>query len=325
MKILQLYVLALIVTTYLTNPSDARATNLANQANIPACDTQQCQFYFKEYKRRTREGYADAMETLASFYHVGYGTERNLDQALKWYKRAAKYFSVIGAYKTGLFYLTEPEYLDTESAIVYLKKAGRRKYANANYLLTLIYTQGEYITADYAQADHWLTYALESNHNRSIEYCQQLIANDIMTKSSFPNAYSLCSKATAKQPKYPKQQDKQELTQDVIASEAVLVEKEKTLVSNNFQAPENNGEMEIIEINPKSLPELMDLDLAYMKLYVAEKRRSQTGRSIYTRPCALTISCNEMSRDEFTRIRGFDGAGKLRFPSVGVKGIGPSN
>ncbi|MDN3653227.1 hypothetical protein QWY77_10735 [Thalassotalea ponticola] len=132
----------------------------AGYQQIPACDTPQCQHYFKEYKRRSREGYADAMEILATFYHVGYGTEKNLELPLRWYKRAAKYFSVMGAYKAGIFMLSEEAFLNTERALAYLKKAGRRKYGNANYILTLLYSENELIPADLAQADHWLAYAL---------------------------------------------------------------------------------------------------------------------------------------------------------------------
>ncbi|WP_189637781.1 tetratricopeptide repeat protein [Thalassotalea sp. HSM 43] len=292
-------------------PSCAQSTN--KLATIPACDTERCKYYFSEYKRRTREGYADAMETLASFYHVGYGTERNLTLALKWYKRAAKYHSVVGAYKAGLFMLTEQDFLDTEQAIKYLKKAGRRQYSNANYILALIYSQGQYIDTDFSQADHWLSYALSANHQRSMEYCQTLTVENVLTEQNFPDSFALCpsNEISRAQPT-----SSYASTQSTAPTEPQTIS--ITLISNNqqtqsspYQAPSNHGDMEVIEVNPGSLPELFDQDLASMKFYVAEKRRQQTGHHILRRPCSLTLSCYEMSKEELIRLRGMQGAGML--------------
>ncbi|NMP17635.1 tetratricopeptide repeat protein [Thalassotalea sp. Y01] len=296
-----------LIVSAIAMSSDA----LANKhfVNIPNCDSEECLHYFKEYKRKTREGYADAMETLASFYHVGYGTEVNLELALKWYKRAAKYFSVVGSYKAGVFLLTEPDYYDFEQGVSYLKKAGRAKYGDANYLLTVIYTSEEFIDADYQKADKWLTYALQGKHDKSIAYCKYMLANNVMTEQRFSAAYELCQKAQIK----PVTNTTEKIAN---AQQSVPINESDSNTSSVIAQADSDdaapkGEMEVIEVTPMSLPEMFEADLAYLKNVIAEKRRMTTGSRIYRRPCSLTLSCSEMQMDEFARIRNTSGAGML--------------
>ena len=59
-------------------------SNLAIE--IPACDTSECKSHFKEYKKYSKAGYADAMATLGDFYLKGHGTDKNLKKALNHYQ-----------------------------------------------------------------------------------------------------------------------------------------------------------------------------------------------------------------------------------------------
>ena len=63
-------------------------------AEIKPCNTSECASYFKEYKKFAKSGYADAMSTLSELYRQGYGTEKNMKQAVRFLKLGAKYGSV---------------------------------------------------------------------------------------------------------------------------------------------------------------------------------------------------------------------------------------
>ncbi|MEW6998032.1 tetratricopeptide repeat protein [Colwelliaceae bacterium BS250] len=259
---------------------------------ITKCDTELCKHWYNEYKRKSREGYSDAMETLGSFYHVGYGTEVDRALALKWYKRSAKYFSVAGSYKTGLFYLTESGFIDTDKGISYLKKAARKGHSESSYLVGMLYSQQEYVQPDYDEADKWLSQAYRTAHEKVKAYTHYLNDEDMLTIEKFPELSLL----------YQEQQ---------ALNEAQLLAEQKALNNQKEQFNSPQDEMEVIEISPLMLTDLFAADFDFFKTFMAEKRSGQAQQGLYRRPCAETLSCAEMSKSYFNYLRSIDGGGAL--------------
>ncbi|KGK01010.1 hypothetical protein ND16A_3212 [Thalassotalea sp. ND16A] len=296
-------------------------TAIASNSAIEKCATNECEHWFSEYKRKSREGYADAMEMLGTFYHVGYGTEIDKEQALRWYKRSSKYFSVAGSYKAGLFYLTEADYVDLEKGVSYLKKAARKNHPEASYLLGMIFSQDELGPHDYDEADKWLSKAFVTSHQQVKSYTNYLKSQNVLTADHFPQLAELAREY--------EQTVLVSNTNDKVKAEVKDDVKEvtasTTLVANidSENSPENKGttiaktefpddEMEVIEVTPLTLVQLFEADFAFFETFMAEKRDAQARKGLYRRPCSATVSCSEASADDFTRMVNNLASGALR-------------
>ena len=57
--------------------------------DIVECQKEECVNYFNKFKKGAKRGYIQANATLGQFYYVGYGTEKDEDNALKYLNKAA--------------------------------------------------------------------------------------------------------------------------------------------------------------------------------------------------------------------------------------------
>ena len=129
--------------------------------NLEACDTAQCKEYFKAYKILTKRGHSEAMATLGELYYTGYGTKKDNKQALKWFRRAAKFGIVTAQYKAGVMYLQDTEYKDIDKGINYLEKASKFDFPPASLVLGKAYLSDEFGLKNDKKADHLLSSAYE--------------------------------------------------------------------------------------------------------------------------------------------------------------------
>lgn len=280
-------------------------TAYAYNIKIESCNTQECEYWFSEYKRKSREGYADAMEVLGTFYHVGYGTSLDKELALRWYKRSSKYFSISGAYKTGLFYLNETSFVNIDKGISYLKKAARKGHPEASYLLGVIYSQDDLIPQDYAEADKWLSKAFVTPHKKAKLYTNYLNSKELLNSNNFPELSVL-----ARQSQFFIEDNNATEIASQIPLAALDAKQANSEGGNNMnnestqvaqtQYPDN--EMEVIEVTSVTLVDLFESDIAFFKTFMAEKRDGQARKGVYRRTCADSVSCSEMSKEDFSRM-----------------------
>ncbi|OUS32324.1 hypothetical protein A9Q98_01460 [Thalassotalea sp. 42_200_T64] len=306
--------LVILICSHL--PSTAIASNSA----IKECTTNECERWFSEYKRKSREGYADAMEMLGTFYQVGYGTSIDKEQALRWYKRSSKYFSVAGSYKAGLFYLTEADYVDLEQGIRYLKKAARKNHSEASYLLGMIFSQDEFGPHDYDEADKWLSKAFVTSHKQVKSYTNYLKSQKVLTDDNFPQLAKLARvhdqtvivANTNEKVKADVKADVKGVTASSTPVADIDSEHSPKNESNSIAKTEfPDDEMEVIEVTPLTLVQLFEADFAFFETFMAEKRDAQARKGLYRRPCAETVSCTETSIADFTRMVDQLGSGAL--------------
>lgn len=259
------FTLATIITIGLLIPQQSNASPDKNGL-VPECLQAECIKYFQQYRMYTRRGYSDAMYTLAELYYRGYGTEKNLSSALKWYRKAAKFDNADAQYKAGVLYLREGEYQDIERSLKYLRSADRNGVAEASHLLGLIYFEGQLTEQDLKLADDYFSHAVKLGHQDTINFFSQL--NDTVQRE---------------------QKQKLKLA-------AALVKDPTYLASDTIAKPV--GEMETITISGPDLSEIFDYQLARLDLMSPDAVKG-TGTNIPGRTCDEMISCGHMDRDRY--------------------------
>jgi len=153
---LKIIILSIALTALLaSSPSIASETH--------GCQSEACIKTFSKFKRAAREEKPQALATLAELYYHGYGTEQNLEKALKYYLKAARKGVPRAQYKVGLMYLKAP-FKDSDKGLRYLAKAAETDYKHANYTLGMIYYSNEFGQKNNVKADKYLALAYEDNH-----------------------------------------------------------------------------------------------------------------------------------------------------------------
>ena len=95
--------------------------------------------YFEMNFNAAKNGLVESMRELARLYLNGVGVERNLDEAIKWLKKATDKDDEDAAIALGRIYSDYSESKDIEKAISYLSKAAEKNNINALKKLAEIY------------------------------------------------------------------------------------------------------------------------------------------------------------------------------------------
>ncbi len=111
----------------------------------------------KWYRRGAELGDISSQTHLAEMYLEGWGVERNLQQALRWYEPAANQRYPLAEYKIGLIYQrgdrTVPR--DQAKAITWFRKAADQGFARAQNDLGYAYEQGLGVRRNLQAAADW--------------------------------------------------------------------------------------------------------------------------------------------------------------------------
>ena len=265
------------------------SANAASAAAITACGETECTNYFKQYKRYAKQGHSHAMVTLGELYYQGYGTKKDLENALRYFKRGAKYGRIQGMNKAGLLYLTEPELLDIDEGLKYLKKAARKGHASSALLLAVIYYNPDFGPQDIEEADKWLAKSYEKGYGEIRQYITHIVELKQLTANQFPELF-------------------EEMAESPVKTKLAIVAD-----NNNSQAAYANkvvwpkGDVEVIEVTAPSLKELFDNDLARFKSTTPDRHLAQasTGTNIVGRTCEHMVSCNTASKEDFKRLLAY--------------------
>ncbi|SFD48981.1 tetratricopeptide repeat protein [Pseudoalteromonas denitrificans] len=246
-------------------------------SEIPECQSDECVNYFKKYKQYSRAGHPAAMATLGELYFSGYGTDKNLKKALKYYKRAARHGSTFAQHKAGLLYLKETEVLDKEEGIKYLKKAARNKHGAAAFLLSVIYHENDYNLYDLSQSDKWLAVAYQAKYNKVPAFIDNLIKLNLFTANNFPESTLLIN--------------------ELLLSQNHLTPQDKNITnsgaSEKYQQasiPWPKGDTEVITVTAPTISEIFDFELASFKNKAPIQ--SGTGSRLPGTSCADNPSCH---------------------------------
>ncbi|WP_394130758.1 tetratricopeptide repeat protein [Shewanella maritima] len=183
-----------ILATLLASPfisfSSHSSIQTQEKSLIEECHTQECNSYFVRFKTFSKSGYVDAMYMLGELYYQGYGTKKNEERALKWFRKASKFDLPHAQFKAGVIYIRPGENQDIERGIKYLKKAHKNNFNPATHLLGLLYLEGEYVSKDMDVATQYFKQTYANNYPDSVKF----IALNKMT-DGFETIYQSAPKA----------------------------------------------------------------------------------------------------------------------------------
>ncbi|MCG9695587.1 tetratricopeptide repeat protein [Shewanella sp. Isolate11] len=166
-------------------------TSFSYASSLPECDTSECKEYFKAYKILTKRGHSDAMATLGELYYAGYGTEKDPEQALKWFRRAAKFGNTTAQYKAGVMYLQDTDEQDIDKGITLLKRSTKVDFSPSAFVLGKVYLSNDLGKQDLAEADHWLAKAYELDNKQAQYFSKKLKSSPQGETLALPALYAL--------------------------------------------------------------------------------------------------------------------------------------
>jgi hypothetical protein len=253
---------------------------------LEPCLSTTCIDTFNQYKKYARHRHSSAMSALAEFYYTGYGTDKDIGKALKYFRRSAKYRFAPAQFKAARIYFNEPDFIDIEQGLKYLKKAARNGHGQAAYTLGVIYSTDYLEDTDYNESDKWLLIAYKAGHNKTKRYIEQLQNSNDFSSDNFPSIFSLVNHYA----------NKYGNKTEVIRSNQLAKLPPQT---NSITWPEDD-DMEIITVSAPSLEEMLHFDIIRMVNLDPNAGIGQgTGTSIIGRQCG---NCKKMSLEDFSRL-----------------------
>ncbi|WP_394388102.1 tetratricopeptide repeat protein [Shewanella woodyi] len=237
------------------------STQTFASTSLEPCNTAECQEYFKAYKILTKRGHSEAMATLGELYYTGYGTDKDIKQALKWFRRAAKFGIVTAQYKAGVMYLQETDYKDVDKGIGYLKKASKIEFSPASFILGKVYLGDTFGVKNNKKADYWLSHAYELNNYQAKNFARKLFVSKSRDTFQMPRLYSL-------------------IANDISTSQ---------FNADDLNSPK--GEMEVITVSAPDYQAYFDAEIARLN-NIEPDTKSGTGSNIAGNSCAKLWGCS---------------------------------
>ncbi len=122
----------------------------------------------KWYHKAAEQGNADAQYTLGLCYAKGQVVEQDYPKAVKWYRKAAEQGNADAQYNLGLYYAkgqaVEPNFME---AVKWYRKAAEQGNAAAQNNLGWCYYYGQGEEQNYAEAVKWFNKATEQGNVRA--------------------------------------------------------------------------------------------------------------------------------------------------------------
>jgi TPR repeat protein len=115
----------------------------------------------ERYRILAQGGSVNAQLRIGWMYHAGRGVDQDLDEAYRWYQKAADANSPAGQFYLGTLYRTQKQY---QQAIEWVEKSALQGYPPAMYRLGKMYDWGEGIAADKDKAYRYFEQAAKQGH-----------------------------------------------------------------------------------------------------------------------------------------------------------------
>ena len=164
--------------------------------SVEECMEKRCVDYFNKWQVMARGKRAYAMSMLAELYYQGHGTKKNLKKSIQYFRKASIYQSAYAQYRTGVFYLMEEDFIDTDKGIKYLRKAAKNGNVESAFLLGAIFGTGELGIKDVGESDKWLVKALKGKHLVAQTYAGYLYKTGQVDKEHYIKVHEVISELT---------------------------------------------------------------------------------------------------------------------------------
>ncbi|WP_137225583.1 tetratricopeptide repeat protein [Shewanella sp. MEBiC00475] len=244
------------------------APTKSEASQLPECQTSECVEYFKAYRILTKRGHSSAMAMLGEFYYAGYGTDKDLDMALKWYRRAGKNGVMDAKYKAGVLHLQDTHLKDIDEGVEYLEYASKMGHGQSSYLLGKMYLGGGMVKQDLALADQYLARAYEEMNFAARNYGQELYLHESTKDLPLNKLYDLISK-------------------DVVTLTPEQTGSNEQTAAINF--PED--EMETLDVKMDTFEGMFGTHIAQLNHMIPDSSKG-TGSNIAGQTCAKMWGCS---------------------------------
>lgn len=165
-------------------PSPSVSTPIEKSPEMEAAEI------FTKAKMEAAGGDPGKLMALANFYLLGFGTEKNENEAARLHKICAEKGDAFGqsCYGRDLL-LGVGVKKDVDSALIWLRRSAAQKQPDAEYTLHLIYAGGAEVKADPDEARRWLLLAAEHGHHDA----RTDLAEEILQAKDLKRAKSVLS------------------------------------------------------------------------------------------------------------------------------------
>ncbi len=151
---------------------------------------------FDDLANTAEQGQVEAQLKLGDAYYFGKGTEKNLQQALFWYEKAAQQGNPKAQRALGAMYeLGRGTAKQPEKAAYWYQKAAEQGLARAQTNLGILYETGEGVDQDYDAALLWYQKAAEQGYARGQTYLGRMFELGIGVEVDFKQAFNWYQKA----------------------------------------------------------------------------------------------------------------------------------
>jgi TPR repeat protein len=132
---------------------------------LPAQQTEAVLKLFEDTKAKAEKGDAKGQFDLGNCYEEGRGVAKDVEEAVKWYRRAAEQNYAGAQYYLGVCYDAGAGVAKDEvEAVKWYRKAAEQNYADAQCILGVCYANGVSVAKDEVEAAKWYRKAAEQNY-----------------------------------------------------------------------------------------------------------------------------------------------------------------
>jgi len=127
------------------------------------------------FKKAYYENYSNSIAqfNIGFLHENGYGTPKNIQKAIKWYKYSSNNQNQFAQLNLGRIYLNQTP-PDINKAILFFEKSSQNQNCDASYNLGLIYENGINVNVDINKAISYYSKAAKNGHFQSIQKLSQL-------------------------------------------------------------------------------------------------------------------------------------------------------
>ncbi len=116
------------------------------------------------FKKAAARNHVMAQLALGRLYRDGLGVEKDIGEAVKWFRKAVENKSPEAVYELAMLNPARGQSLNSKEGLANIRKAAELGYARAQYELGAAYMTGKYLEKDEKKGFQWLLKAAENNY-----------------------------------------------------------------------------------------------------------------------------------------------------------------
>jgi hypothetical protein len=225
------FILALTAFSVAQTPEEKNRT-LVFQKGVDAYEMGKYKEALDQWLSLAQAGDGISSRNIAHLYENGFGVQKDLSEALRWYVKSADMGVVLAQYRAGMMYLQgEGTDQNLPKAINYLTKSAQAGHPPAQYNLGVIYEQGIGVPPDKEQAKTWFYNAAGRGHDKALAKIGQIKPTDSQPAPIPAPPSSSVASSSSLVPKLPVDKDLESfMKEDMAKTNQSLLKKKEDIV-----------------------------------------------------------------------------------------------